>query len=132
MNLRERMLAVPLEQRFSYDEEHNILFLNFERLTVRTAADVEAIRAAIERRLAALGRKVYSILNYDHFDLAPEVAETYAAMVRALVDTHYYGVTRYSTSGFLRAKLGKALDARGVAPHIYESASEALQHIRDA
>jgi propionate CoA-transferase len=131
MNLRERMLAVPLEQRLSYDEEHNILFLNFERLSVKTVADVEAIRTAIERRLAALGHKVYGIVNYDHFDLAPEVAEAYASMVRALVDTHYYGVTRYTTSGFLRAKLGKALDARGVAAHIYESASEALQHIRE-
>ena len=40
MNLRERMLAVPLEQRLAYDEEHNILFLNFERLSVKTSADV--------------------------------------------------------------------------------------------
>jgi propionate CoA-transferase len=34
-------------------------------------------------------------------------------------------VVRYSTSGFLRAKLGPALAARGVAPHIFESAEEA-------
>jgi propionate CoA-transferase len=48
-----------------------------------------------------------------------------------LVDHYYFGVTRYSTSAFLRAKLGDALDRRGVAPHIYESAAEALQHVRD-
>jgi propionate CoA-transferase len=36
-------------------------------------------------------------------------------------------VTRYTTSGFLRAKLGAALSQRGVSPHIYESTEEAAQ-----
>ena len=132
MNLRERMLAVPLEQRLAYDEEHNILFLNFERLSVKTSADVKAIHAEIERRLNAIGHKVYGIVNYDHFDLDPQVEDEYAAMVKSLVENYYFGVSRYTTSGFLRAKLGKALDGRGVAPHIYESATEALAHVRDA
>ena len=99
---------------------------------MRTSADVRAIRSEIERRLAEIGHKVYGIVNYDHFDLAPEVEDEYAAMVKGLVENHYFGVSRYSTSGFLRAKLGKALGGRGVAPHIYESAAEALQHIRDS
>jgi propionate CoA-transferase len=131
MNLRERMLAIPLAQRLSYDEEHNVLFLNFERLSVRTSADVAAVLAEIKKRLDEIGHKVYGIVNYDNFDLAPEVADEYAAMVHQLVEQYYFGVSRYTTSGFLRAKLGKALSARGVAPHIYESAAEALKHIRD-
>jgi propionate CoA-transferase len=131
MNLRERMLAIPLAQRLSYDEEHNVLFLNFERLSVRTSADVAAVLAEIKKRLDEIGHKVYGIVNYDNFDLAPEVADEYAAMVHQLVEQYYFGVSRYTTSGFLRAKLGKALSGRGVAPHIYESAAEALKHIRD-
>ena len=35
------------------------------------------------------------------------------------------GVSRYTTSGFLRIKLGEALEKRGVAAHIFESAEEA-------
>src|SRR5512134_1122903 len=132
MNLRERMLAIPLDQRVAYDEEHNVLFLNFERLSVHTSADVAAVHAEIKRRLDEIGHKVYGIVNYDNFDLAPDVADEYAEMVRQLVDNYYFGVTRYTTSGFLRAKLGKALAQRGVAPHIYESAADALKHIRDA
>ena len=131
MELRERMLAVPLEQRVSYDDEHNILFINFERLAVKNSADVEAIRTEMERRLTAIGHRVYAIVNYDHFEIDQEVEDAYAAMVRSLVDNYYFGVTRYTTSGFLRAKLGKALDKRGVAPHIYESSSEALARVRD-
>ena len=52
-------------------------------------------------------------------------------MVRDLVDRFYSGVTRYTTSSFLRAKLGEALKQRAVAPHIYERAEEATSHLRD-
>jgi propionate CoA-transferase len=131
MNLRERMLSIPLAARLSYDEEQNILFINFERLHVRTSADVAAIRAEVDQRLTAIAHKVYAIVNYDHFELAPQVEEEYAEMVRGLVARYYWGVSRYTTSGFLRAKLGRALKRRGVAPHIYESAHEALAHVRD-
>jgi propionate CoA-transferase len=33
-------------------------------------------------------------------------------------------LSRYTTSGFLGMKLGEALEKRGVAPHIFESAAE--------
>jgi propionate CoA-transferase len=46
-------------------------------------------------------------------------------MVRGLYGRFYSGVSRYTTSGFLRMKLGEALQSRGVAPHIFESAEEA-------
>jgi propionate CoA-transferase len=51
--------------------------------------------------------------------------------VRSVVDRFYSGVTRYTTSGFLRVKLGEALEKRGVAPHIFESAAEAQSDLRD-
>jgi hypothetical protein len=35
------------------------------------------------------------------------------------------GVTRYTTSTFLRMKIGDALKERKMAPHIYESREEA-------
>jgi propionate CoA-transferase len=50
-------------------------------------------------------------------------------MVRGVVDAFYLDVTRYTTSGFLRLKLGEALVRRGVAPHIYFSPEEARAHL---
>jgi propionate CoA-transferase len=50
-------------------------------------------------------------------------------MVRGLVDRFYSGVTRYTTSSFLRAKLGDALKQRAMAPHIFETAEEASAHL---
>jgi propionate CoA-transferase len=85
----------------------------------------------VERQLASVGRKVYAIVNYDNFSIAPELVDAYSAMVQHLVARYYCGVTRYTTSGFLRAKLGEALAQRGVAPHIYVSAKEAQAHLRD-
>jgi propionate CoA-transferase len=129
MGLRDRMLEVPLDRRLVYDAEANVLFINFERLNVRTPEDVEAIRAKVAGKLAPLRKKVYAIVNYDNFSLAPEVEDEYAQMVADLMKNYYWDVTRYATSSFLRAKLGDALASRGVAPHVYESSEEARKHL---
>jgi propionate CoA-transferase len=130
MGLRARLLLMPLPDRFTYDPASRTLFINFERLTVRTADDVEAVRAEVERHVTPLGHKVYAVVNYDHFVLDPQVEDDWAAMVRELMDRHYVDVTRYTTSGFLRAKLGSALAARGVAPHLFETAEEARRGLK--
>jgi len=132
VGLRERLLALPLEQRLSYDPRRNTLFLNFERLEVRSQADIDAIRREVERRVAEVGHKVFGVVNYDNFSILPELEGRYADMVRHLVDRYYLDVTRYTTSGFLRRKLGEALAGRGVAPHIYESAQEAQRRLGEA
>jgi propionate CoA-transferase len=70
MGLRERMLEVPLASRFAYDDQQNIMFINFERLRVRTQADVDAIEREVDAHLKPIGHRVYAIVNYDHFELA--------------------------------------------------------------
>src|SRR5262249_34107487 len=131
MGLREDMLAMPLEQRFSYDPQQNLFFINFEGLAVRNHKDVERIKKLVEKTLKPVRRKVYVIVNYDNFTILPDVTDEYACMVHDLVERFYSGVTRYTTSGFLRAKLGDAFQYREVAPHIYESADEARMHLRE-
>jgi propionate CoA-transferase len=130
MGLREDMLSIPLPQRFTYDEATNHFFVNLERFTVHDERDIERIRQIVVDRIAPLGKRVYAIVNYDNFTIAPELLDEYSAMVRGLVDKYYADVTRYTTSGFLRMKLGDALEKRGVAPHIYESAAEAERSLQ--
>ena len=129
MGLRERMLAIPLSRRFAFAPEQDIFFINFERLDIRRQEDIVDIRAEVEKSLAPIGRKVYAIVNYDGFNIVPELVDAYSAMVKDLTERFYTRVTRYTTSNFLRMKLGDALEERGVAPHIYESAQEALDHL---
>ena len=129
MGLRERMLAIPLARRFAFAPEQDIFFINFERLDIRRPQDIADVLAEVEKNLAPIGRKVYAIVNYDGFSIVPELVDAYSAMVKDLTERFYTRVTRYTTSNFLRMKLGDALEKRGVAPHIYESAQDALDHL---
>ncbi|HME77007.1 MAG TPA: CoA-transferase [Mycobacterium sp.] len=126
MRLKDDLLTVPLEARFGYDADRNIFFLNLEGLSVQTAAQVEAITAEVEKRLAAIGKKVHVVVNYDNLYLAPDLADAYVSAVRGIAERHYESVTRYTTSSFMRLKLAGHLSQRGLAPHIYESRQEAL------
>lgn len=129
MGLRDILLVQPLERRLSYDPAKNLFFVNFEGLAVRSREDIERIRAAVGGTLEPLGRKVFAIVNYDNFSITPELLQEYMDMVRDVVQRYYLGVTRYTTSAFLRARLGDALRERDLAPHLYETAAEAVARL---
>jgi propionate CoA-transferase len=131
MRLRDDLIRIPLERRFTYHSQERTLFINFEGHVIRNQDDVEQIRRIVDALLSPLGRKVYAVVNYDNFNILPDIIDEYSAMVHDLVDRFYSGVTRYTTSSFLRAKLGDALKQRAMAPHIYESAEEATAHLRE-
>ncbi|CAB3738955.1 acyl CoA:acetate/3-ketoacid CoA transferase [Paraburkholderia rhynchosiae] len=120
MGLRTLMLSLPLEERFNYDADKNMFFVNFEGLQVRSQDQIDAIRDHVESRLAGMQIKPQAVINYDNFSINPELIESYSATVTRLVDQFYAGVTRYTTSSFLRMKLGDALEQREVAPYINE------------
>ena len=126
MGLKDDLLTVPLEARFTHDADRNIFFLNMEGMSLNTDGEADAITAEIENRLAAIGKKVPVAVNYDNFYLAPDLADKYASVVRGLAERYYESVTRYTTSSFMRLKLSGHLTERGLAPHIYESRQEAL------
>jgi len=56
MGLRARLLMVPLADRFTFDAAQRTMFINFERLAIRTPDDVEAVRQEVERPRGAAGR----------------------------------------------------------------------------
>ncbi|MGD9284527.1 MAG: CoA-transferase, partial [Desulfobacterales bacterium] len=130
MDLKTDLLTLTLEERLTYDPVENLFFVNFEGYAIQSAQDVEAVKKAVERIVKPLGKRVYTIVNYDNFTIMPDIVDEYTDMVKHLVDHYYSGVTRYTTSTFLRMKLGDALQKRDVAPHIYESSQEAQQALR--
>jgi len=105
MNLRERMLALPLAERLSFDAGSNVLFVDFEGHAVDAASDIDAIEAEVARRVEPVGRRVDVVVNYDHFSIRPELVDAYSAMVDRLTARYYHRVTRYAASGFLKARL---------------------------
>ena len=129
MGLRPGLLERPLEERLSYDTEQNVFFVNFEGLAVRNSADIDRIRAAVESRLAPIGHKVAAIVNYDRFSIAPELTDEYTGMVKGIMDRHYTDVTRYTSSTFLRARLGESFGKRVGDPQIFETQDEARRRL---
>ena len=105
MNLRERLLATPLADRFELDRAHRMLFINFEGLAVGSSADISDIERQVTALLAPLEERVAVVVNYDSFHILPPLVDDYAAMVVRLTERFYSRVTRYGTGGFLKAKL---------------------------
>jgi propionate CoA-transferase len=130
MGLSEDLLALTLEERLIYDPLENLFFVNFEGHSIKTRQDIHDVKQAVKKILAPLERKVYTIVNYDNFTILPDLVDEYTEMVKYVVNKYYTGVTRYTTSTFLRMKLGDALQKRGVKPHIYESSEEAKRALK--
>jgi propionate CoA-transferase len=122
MGLDRTLFDLDLERRITFDAGRDTLFLNFEGMRVRTAKDVDDIRAAVEGKCRDVGHRVPVVVNYDHFRIDPELVDAYAAMVRHMEGACYTEVARYTSSAFLRLKLGSALERAGVKPHLFETA----------
>ena len=109
MNLRTRMLALPLSRRIDFDERGQMLFVNFEGLSITSAQDIADIESEVTGKVLPLGKRVDVIVNYDHFSIRPELIDEYGAMVNRLTERFYAQVTRYAASSFVKARL----DAQG-------------------
>lgn len=112
MGLGDDMLEIPLSRRVHLDPDRNILFINLSRMVIRNAADIAAVKQAVEGAVAGLGRRIDAVVNYDLTRIDELVLHDWAAMVGDLEDRLYGRVTRYSGSAFMRRRLGETLEAR--------------------
>jgi propionate CoA-transferase len=129
MRLDDRLLNRPLSERMVFDEKRNTLFLGLDGYRVHHPADVEAIREGVFAIFARVGRRFSAIINYDSSDIAPDLADDWFSMAAEVERTCYDHVSRYTTSAFMRLKLGDALTRRNVAPHIFETSADAHQFV---
>ena len=125
MGLKDEMLSMSLTDRIHYDQSTNTIFLNFAGLRVQNTKDVHDIRDAVEARMAPLRKRMHSVVNYDNFVIDEDVMDEYADLVQHIEKNYYLSVHRYTTSAFLRLKLGKELGKRSLSTRIYETVDEA-------
>ena len=124
MELRRDLLHLDLDDRIQRDRESNRLYINFEKLRIRSLDDISRIRQRVERLCANQTEPVDVVVNYDGFRIDEDLEVPYAEAVADLENRYYGNVIRFSGSAFTRMKLGRAL-ARTRAPHIFESAADA-------
>jgi propionate CoA-transferase len=128
MGLAKRSVLSPRE-RVCYQEDADVLYMNFEGLQLETEADAEDLAVQLEATLKAYGRKLAAVVNYDNFRLAPAAAERYWAMVRHNTTHYLSSTTRYSTNAFFRHQLGERLCQARLDGHVYRSFDEAVDHL---
>ena len=126
MGLAAALGDLRLADRLSYDAERNTLFANFEGMAVQSAEDIDSVRRVVDALCGRIGRKVAFIANYDGFRIDEAVSDAYFEMVGELHASHYTSATRYTTSAFMRMKLGASLPLRSVAAHVFETHAEAV------
>jgi propionate CoA-transferase len=124
MGLDVDLLYLDIDHRIAIDADRGHLFVNFEKLRVRTSGDIALIRKRIETVCAPLPGRVDVVVNYDDTRIDPDIEREFASMVSEMESRFYGTVSRFSGSAFMRMKLADILQ-RDVAPHIFESAEEA-------
>ncbi|HSI04917.1 MAG TPA: CoA-transferase, partial [Myxococcota bacterium] len=130
MGLRASLDERPLASRFEYDAKREVLFINFAGLTVRNEDDIRRIGDAVAEVCKPLGRRVRAVVDYDGFSVPAHLADTYAKLVGELTERYYERVTRYTSSAFLRLKLGASLQARDVDPELFDTQRQALESLK--
>jgi propionate CoA-transferase len=106
MQLFDTLLDLRLVDRLTYDAERNTLFANFEAMAIRSQGDIESVRRVFTALCKKIGHKVALVANYDGFRLDESLSDAYFEMVSALQSKYYTTAVRYTTSAFMRMKLG--------------------------
>jgi len=129
MKLRKRLLEIPTADRLVYDKQQNIVFANLSGLDIATKEDLAKISRELNRFFKELGQKVNIVSNHDGISVAPRLASKFVNLLSQLEYDYYLTSTHYTTSAFLRQKLGSDLKQRSIQPHIFETQQEAADFI---
>ena len=96
---------------------------------IRQPEDIEDIAEAVEQHLQGIHHKVAAIINYDRFDISPELVDSCAQALKDIADRYYSVVTGYTSSTFLRAKLNDTLKMHAIDLELYENLQDAKAHL---
>jgi len=129
MKLRRSMLEIPLLDRLYFDDRTQTVYANMSGMMIENRHEVETLGEDLNSYFRGLGRKVNLIANYDGISVNPKVADRFANLLSQLEYDYYLTATGYTTSTFMRRKLGDDLRKRSIAPHIFETPQEAMNYL---
>jgi propionate CoA-transferase len=130
MRLKQSMLSMNWDDRLHYIEAEDTVFANISGLSIETIEDLDVMREKLNAFFAGIGHKVDVISNYDGVTIGPRLSSRFADMLSELETKHYNTATRYTTSAFLRQKMGQDLKSRKISPHIFETREEAAAYVK--
>ena len=117
--------TAPLNERFTLDAEAGVLYIDLDGYRVRTRREIEDVREAVASRVGPLGRRVAasSVMTPARLiQRSPKPGSPW----RRMSSGGSTPCSRYTTSAFMRLKLGDALARRGSrAPHLRDPQRDA-------
>lgn len=130
MKLKNQLINLRMEDRLTYDKLTNTVFINLAGAAIDTQDDLQKHYDFMYKFFGSLDKKVNIISNFDGRTIDPKLRTAYADFQAKLENTYFLHVARYTTSAFLRQKMGQDLKARKLSPHIFETAKEAAAFIK--
>jgi propionate CoA-transferase len=126
MGLKDRS-PMSLNERLQYDSKKNVLYVNFEGMSLETEEDANELADFLDESLASCGRKVNVIVNYDNFYLSPRASDRFYKMVKHNEENYFLSSIRYSTDAFFRHQLGEDFASADLEQRIYRDFDEARE-----
>ncbi|HSD76441.1 MAG TPA: CoA-transferase [Solirubrobacteraceae bacterium] len=126
LRLSERS-PMPMDERLHYDAGENVLYINFEGLTIATDDELGVVRGFMEEHLNALGRRVNVVVDYDNFSLSDDLVPAFFEMVRRNQERHFLSHTRFSSDAFFRRRLGERFARERLEQRFYRSFEDAVE-----
>src|SRR3712207_2936503 len=82
-------LPMSLYERVGYDADNNVVYANFEGMSLRTEEEADKLADYLDRYFTKLGRRVHVVVNYNNFALAPAARVTFFEMVKPNEDCYF-------------------------------------------
>ena len=120
-----------LDERVDYRAGDDLVFIDFEGLTLSSLEQAEELAAVLGPRLHGLARRVNVVVNYDNFELAGTAAPCFFEMLREHERRYFLSCTRYSTDAFLRRTLARTFGDAGLPREMYRSFEEAAHALAE-
>lgn len=120
---------MQLRDRFTFDTDENLLFIDLAGLRIETREQVDETSEIVREILESRGRRAYAIVNYEGTEIAPEIMDYYGESIKELYDRYSLTTVRYSSSGLTRSALrylGAAIDLES---NIFATREEAIRAI---
>lgn len=123
MGLGSDLLQLDLGDRIAVDPTTGRLFLNFEKMRIRSRTEIDRVGKLVADVCARQQGRLDVVVNYDGFRIDEDLEGDWARMVSGLTDRYYAKVSRYSGSAFMRMKLAQVFPNERT--HIFENREQA-------
>jgi len=119
MMIRKKHFVLSFENRFFCDADRHTLYINLEDVSINEPSEIEMIEKTV-RDLCG-GKKMHVVANYENFDCAPELVQSYQQMVERVQRELYITNRRYASHTFARHKLATQMNVQVGGPFNFES-----------